>query len=424
MRQLIGPTRFALALAAVMAIALASPAAPFAAETKDAAKDAAKETKSNDLIEALLGGKFDFYARLRFEYVDQDTKVKKAKASTLKTQFGYMTGAFYGVSLYAQGEDVRVLGAETFNDSLNGRTKYPVVADPRNTKLNQAFIQYQSPFDTLAKVGRQRITLDNHRWVGNVVFRQNEQTYDAVRLANTSLPDTTVEYMFVNKVHRIFTDRSVTGLYPMKSHLLRAEYKGFKPGTLIGYAYLLDFNRPIDRGLSSASVGLRFTGSQALDEDWKALYTAEYARQVDYANNPRNFGLNYFLIEPGVSYGPVTGKLGYEVLEGNGTNALQTPLATGHAFQGWADQFLTTPANGIDDFYVLASAKVLGVAMTAVYHNFDANKGSAHYGDEVDAVAAYTFLEHFTVELKYANYMADTFSLDTKKYWASFIVKY
>ena len=34
---------------------------------------------------------------------------------------------------------------------------------------------------------------------------------------------------------------------------------------------------------------------------------------------------------------------------------LQTPLATLHAFNGWADMFLTTPANGLQDLYFRAS---------------------------------------------------------------------
>ena len=41
---------------------------------------------------------------------------------------------------------------------------------------------------------------------------------------------------------------------------------------------------------------------------------------------------------------------GYEVLgadDGAALTSFQTPLATLHKFQGWADKFLTTPPNGI-----------------------------------------------------------------------------
>ena len=47
--------------------------------------------------------------------------------------------------------------------------------------------------------------------------------------------------------------------------------------------------------------------------------------------------------------GIVTVKAAYESLEGNGARGFSTPLATLHAFQGWADVFLNTPADGVDD---------------------------------------------------------------------------
>ncbi|MEI8045213.1 MAG: hypothetical protein WCL11_27625, partial [Verrucomicrobiota bacterium] len=50
----------------------------------------------------------------------------------------------------------------------------------------------------------------------------------------------------------------------------------------------------------------------------------------------------------------LSGLVGYEVLEGNGTIGFATPLATLHAFNGWADMFLSTPANGLKDFYLKA----------------------------------------------------------------------
>lgn len=378
--------------------------------------------------DALFGGKLDFMMRYRFEDVIQANKTHTARANTLRTRLGYMTGALYGVSLYGQVEDVHVLGSESFNDTINKRTQYPTIADPRDTKINQAFIQYQSPFDTLARVGRQRITFDDQRWIGDVGFRQNEQTFDAVELANTSFKDLTLDYVFVNKVHRIFTDRSVAGLFPMKSHLFRAEYKGLGFATLTGYSYLLDFTRSTDRSLSTATTGARLAGSYAIDPDWKLLYAAEYARQVSYADNPKSFGLDYYLIEPGVAYGVAEARLGYEVLGSDGTNAVQTPLATGHLFQGWADLFLTTPAGGIDDLYISAKAPVHGVKLAAIWHNFDADKGGAHYGQEFDAIASYRlpgpYLSHFTLDLIYANYQADGFAVDTQKYWASVTLKY
>jgi hypothetical protein len=383
---------------------------------------------ADTLNDAIVGGKFDLSLRYRFEYVDQDGFARKARASTMRSYVGYGTDAWRGFSANLALQGVFAIGNEQYNSTVNGKTKYPVVADPEVLDLDQAYLQYASPWATTARVGRQRIIYDNHRFVGNVGFRQNEQTFDAVRAINTSLNGVTAEYAFIDNVNRIFGPHAPPGpndgVLPMSSHLFHVEYKEFKPLTLVGYGYLLDFTRPANFGLSTATFGLRLIGEYPVSEMWKAFYMGEYARQSDYAQNPASYGLNYYLLEGGPGYGPVSAKVGYEVLEGNGAVAVQTPLATLHAFQGWADQFLTTPANGVRDLYYLASATVEGVKMTAVYHDFDAERGGANLGREWDAVASRNFLDHYTVELKFADYLADTFKTDTKKYWVSLIVNF
>ncbi|MEE9140932.1 MAG: alginate export family protein [Alphaproteobacteria bacterium] len=383
-----------------------------------------------ELQEAALGGKFNLHLRYRFEFVDQDGIDRDAKASTVRTRLGYRTGSFRDFSLFAEIEDLRAVGDDRYNSTVNGRTDFPVVVDPEEfVELNQAYIQYKGTSesmvpDTMLRVGRQQVIYDNHRWIGDVNFRQNMQTNDAVRLSNGSLPDTTLDYVYITKVHRIFGNESNAGNHAMDSHLFRGEYKGFDLGTLIGYAWVLDYERSGQFGLSSATFGARFKGAYPVREDLKALYTAEYARQVDNADNPSDFGHNYFLGELGATYAGVTGKVGYEFLDGDDTTALQTPLATGHAFQGWADKFLTTPASGIEDLYVLVKTKVKGVTLIAVYHDFNAEEGSADLGHEWDAKAVTTLYDHLELELKYANYLSDGFATDTQKIWVAVTLKY
>ena len=94
-----------------------------------------------------------------------------------------------------------------------------------------------------------------------------------------------------------------------------------------------------------------------------------------------------------------------------------TPLATGHKFQGFADKFLGTPANGIEDSYFKVATKVGGVKLIAFYHEFEAEEGSMDYGSEVDFIAAYKINENYSVLFKYAAYDADEFATDTDKAW-------
>ncbi len=52
--------------------------------------------------------------------------------------------------------------------------------------------------------------------------------------------------------------------------------------------------------------------------------------------------------------------VGYELLgSDDGVAAFQTPLATLHKFNGFADQFLVTPAGGLQDIYFYAKAGFL-----------------------------------------------------------------
>lgn len=393
--------------AAVLAICMAAPAA----------------AESDTPGEAVTNGKIDLILRYRFEYVEQGGFMKDAKASTLRAALGYGTDSWQGLSAYAGVQGVLSVGPQDYNSLVNGNTTYPVVADPQAFDLWQAWLQWESPWDTKARVGRQLINLDNQRWIGTVGFRQNEQTFDSARVTSTIIPDTTAEYFYLDNVNRVFGPNAPPGPndsdFPMSSHLIHIAYSGLKPVTAVAYAHLLDFTRASNFGLSTASTGLRLTGMTPLDEDWRVLYTGEYARQTSYASNPMSYGLNYYFTEGGLGYGPVALKGAYEVLEGNGMAAVQMPLATLHPFQGWADQFLVTPPNGIADLFVTGTAEIAGASLIAVYHDFDAERGGADLGREFDASISRVFFDKFKVELIYADYMADTFKTDTKKYWVA-----
>lgn len=384
----------------------------------------------DSLVDAIKNGRPLINIRYRFEYVDQDGKPEDAKAHTVRTKLGYETAPFYDFSALLEFENSTTLGGESFNNTINGKTRYPVVADPEATEINQAYLTYAGIPDTRLQAGRRAIKLDNDRFVGNVGFRQNEQTFDSATIANSTLADLTAQYSYVFGVQRIFGDDSPVGDFDTSSHLIHVAYDGFEIAAISAYGYLIDLDHDAP-GLSSKTFGIRVKGAYPVGEA-KLLYTAEFAHQSDYANNPSNFGLPYFLIEPGVAYGGLTAKAGFESLGGNGRNAFQTPYATLHAFQGWADVFLTTPANGIQDYYASLSYvfdidgfEVLdGLKLTGVYHLFEAEDSSADYGTEWDINISKKFYERFTLALTYANYSRDQFAADIERFWVTVAFKY
>ena len=371
----------------------------------------------SSLAEAVTSGKAALDLRYRFEMVDQTGVSKKAKASTLRTRLNYATGSYHDTSAFVELDDVSVVGSTQYNDATglsSAKIEYPVVADPTGTEVNQAYLGYAGLAETTIKYGRQRLILDNARFIGNVGWRQNEQTYDAVTLVNKSLPVTTVAYGYVNNVNRIFGEDSTKGDIDTHAHLINLSYSGLTAGKLSVYGYLLDLvNTPT---ASTKTFGARFSGSAPVAADTKALYTVEYAKQSDYKGGAATIDATYTLVEVGAAKYGVTAKLGHESLGGDGVYGFSTPLATLHAFNGWADKFLATPASGLIDTYLNVSGKVSGVKLMAVYHDFKADSGSASYGTETDLLAAKKF-GNYTLLAKYATYSADTFATDTNKFW-------
>ncbi|WP_281212223.1 alginate export family protein [Shewanella insulae] len=355
--------------------------------------------------------------RLRYEDVDL-ADVDQQNQTTLRTRLTYQTGDIYKLFALAEVDDVR----STDNE--------PLIADYEYTQINQAFIGYRGPANTLAQYGRQRILLDNQRFVGGVGFRQNEQTYDAFSVKNTEVEGLTAYYAYVNNVNRIFPEGSGKDEHKNETHLLNVNYKGLDFVKLSGYAYLID-NVNV-AAFSTDTYGLRATGDIKLDQ-LKFNYEAEYAQQSEGGNNPVSYSAAYYKLGAGINFDAFGAKVGYEVLgSDDGKAGFITPLATLHAFNGWTDKFLFGGKgnweNGIVDTHVILTAKLAGLKLLAKYHKFDSDYGDVDMGKEWGVAATYPFAKHYSVGVKYASFSgADAgygFSNDTDKLWLTFQANY
>lgn len=367
-------------------------------------------------IEAIKNGKVYFDERYRYEFVDQDGRPKTANASTLRNRLGFKTAPFYNFMFLVEVENVMNVGSERFNNTINGKTQYPVVADVNSEEINQLFLQYNGIPDTTLKVGRQVIVIDNMRFVGHVGWRQNNQTFDAALVQNKSLPNTTLTYAYVDRVHRIFGNDSPVGNIETETHIIHGATKLDGFGTLKGYGYLLNHEMAFSR-LSSATYGGSFSGEKKIIDDYAVHYYAEYASQEDYENNPNTYQADYYHLALGVAKSGLKATVGYEVLGSDNGIGFATPLATGHIFNGFADQFLAIPGNGIEDLYVDVTylAKGLperisflnGLLLKVQYHDFQSEVGSIDFGSEFDVYAKLPLKNGFYVEAKYADYNAN-----------------
>lgn len=378
------------------ALAVCASASPFAQ---------AQET----ITEALQEGETKLHLRTRFEDVDQDG-AESSGALTQKTRLTYESGQFQGFSLLLEMDDTTAITDVDYNDGTGINTGTAVIADPEGTEINQSYLAYQAG-ETQLKYGRQRILLDNQRFVGGVGWRQNEQTYDGFSVKSSVMDNVDLFYAYVHNVNRIFGESTPDGDHKHQTHLLNGKYTGLSAGALVAYAYLIDNESA--PGLASDTFGLRWEGviSDSLS------YNLEYATQSESGDNPTEYSADYLMAEGLAKIQGFNFKVGYEVLgSDDGNAAFTTSLATLHAFQGWTDKFLGTPATGVEDLYVSAGHALGPVNLTVVYHDLNANEGSASYGSELGLVAA-TKVGPVGLTLKYADYSADEFATDTRKLW-------
>jgi len=383
---------------------------------------------SGEGLDALISeGRAGMEFRYRFEGVEQDDKPATAEANTLRLRLNLATGIVNGFSGFAEFDHVEALGDPHYDDTRNGLVQYPVVADPQGTDLNQAWVQYAGAKGTLVRVGRQRVAFDNERFISFVGWRQNEQTFDSLRLETKALPGAVINYDYVDRVNRVFGPD--TGLPPetlsSDSHLLNVKLTSLPVGALAFYAYALDFgNAP---QLSSDTFGARYDGDYAISEKLKFSWALEYAVQEDAGDNAAEIDASYDLIELRLQapYGGVTA--GREVLSGESgvftatTNpAFQTPLATPHKFQGWVDKFATTPSAGIEDVYFGLNVQLASWNGQVVWHDFSAEATALGYGSEWDFSVSRKFANRYELLVKYADYAAEDLFTDTRKFWVQF----
>ena len=486
---------------------------------------------SNNIGHALLGSRPDLFLRLRYEDVEDDipagspiANADDAELLSWRAALGVTTGRYYGFYARLEGEfsnrlnsdralniddDFRIPPLGPGPNPIAGNRAaegHAVIPDSEFEEVNEAYLGWRWPTggcpnspdpcngNTSVKVGRQQITYNNHRWVGNILWRNNFVTYDAVRLDNSSIKNLSLSYSYINKVKRTFGEASIFNEWKMDdTHLINVSYTFPDFGTLTGYGYLLDFdNNPRTPFVEGTGVAPSFVGPVIFDSDtWGARWVGKYAlgdsldllTEFEWANqDPSNDAddtatLNledndYYNIELGVRFGGtrVDGlglmpigeptfqiKVGQEVLEGQGDggNALQTPFATFHAFQGWADKFIAppggtaTPVGGIEDTSVTLTVlglfgNIIGKNKIVVsYHDYETDKSFtgpngriSDYGEEWNLLWGKPDLfgmKNLLGAIKYADYSEDCGTgagndplvcVDTEKFWVMLQYKY
>ena len=379
------------------------------------------------ISDTIAAGKLLFETRARYEFVDQKKTAvlrKNGEAFTLRTRLGWETGDWHGLRGLVEFEDVRQIGPEHFAVNVPGATtpplngadkaRYPLINDPDGTELNRLQLTWTPNAMLQATVGRQRILIDDQRFVGNVGWRQDEQTFDAARL-DAAWGRFKLTYAYVIHVNRVLAELRD---WDSDSHLANLTWSPAEQLRLQGFVYALDFGNSAAN--SSITKGIKASG-KAWVGLFQVAYNATYANQRDYNGNTADYSLDYWGADLAGTFDIWTAKVSYESLEGNGTRGFTTPLATTHAFQGWSDAFVQPLGgnkgfvDGLEDLNFTLNVKprfrwtyLFNIDVLVRYHDFDDQRTGASLGREWNAQIQAAINPKLSAAIKYADFERET----------------
>ncbi|GIX21415.1 MAG: hypothetical protein KatS3mg121_0198 [Gammaproteobacteria bacterium] len=369
---------------------------------------AALPAAAGGLSEALVGGTPSLDLRWRYENVS--APAADAEAATVRTRLGYRSGEWAGWSAFAEFEDVHEAGADDYTTPSNGAlatSKGPkaagraVVADPVGTELNQAYLQYRGAGAVL-RYGRQRIVRDDARFVGNVGWRQAEQTFDGFSAEWRQEAGWQAFAAYLTRRNTItFTT------IDQDTRLFEIGHAAVLGGMLKLFRY--DVRNDTAGAERWETTGVRFSPAFG-----PVKLTAVFARQEQETG--ASPGYARLAVDWTVGDGGLLA--GFERLANDGAAAFQTPLATLHAYNGWADRFLVTPASGLDDAFLGARWRFGAHGVQLVFHDYAADAGSADLGSEWNGAWTWAFAERWKLGAKFASYrQGDAAPEDVDKAW-------
>ncbi len=358
----------------------------------------------DELLQAFNAGQPDLNIRIRYENVDQDNALKKAQGFTVRTRLGFTTAPLMKTSAHIDINDVRTL----IDDFAPENDIYSPISDPADTQLNQAYL-YAQPNEALSlKIGRQRLVINNGRFIGNSGWRQKEQTFDAVTaLYEVDSLQLTMAYIKqVNGVTETFDANDADNI------VANISYQMTDQAQFSAYHYGIDQTSAIETKIDT--TGLRITGQSG--DQLQFLYAVDYASQK---NHLKNNIAEYKFLSLGFGYEAIELLANYEVLgTDDGLYGFQTPLASKHGFNGWADVWSETPNQGLEDLSVQLSTQVWLTTWILAVHDYSSNQSGDDFGSEINLSAIKSFKDRYILGFKYATYnSANNIRVDTEKVW-------
>jgi len=378
--------------------------------------------------EALEHGDPYLNFRLRHEHAHQED-LTSAKAWTIKSQLGYQSASFYQHALSLEMINVSNFLGQHYNPNVDPLKKpgLTTINDPKGTGITNANITSEYFFNTEITLGRQYITINNSRMVGNDEFRQFPTSFDALTIKNNSLEDCEIFYGFANHINTFKnTSTNTDGRRKLSANLLNLTWQNFTYGQISIYGYGNKDLSVIKN--SNTTFGTRVMSDKTFKQVFKFGYELEAAVQKNNSNNPNKYSAFYFGMsalkdtEELFKTWVFTAKAGYEFLGSHSIDqpgySFVCPLGASHGFNGLAEGYIITPTRGLTDYYASLGGQYLdNLDLTGTIHLFQFAKGSHNKlaGLETDLSMSFKITKDLSTQIIFAKLNAENSSTRSVK---------
>jgi hypothetical protein len=363
-------------------------------------------------------------ARLSAEHIEQEGLTQgNSEALTLRLRPGLEASVDeWRVLLQAVGTVALV---DNYYDGLHGAADRPLIADPETISIYRAQVQYREG-PLAVTIGRQRISLDEDRFVDASAVRQNGVSYDGVRL-EWAAGGLRTDLSYIWNVRTVWgedgygarpADISGSSVFVNLGHATPL-------GELTAYAYIAEQDELLffNRALSSQTYGLRLAGDQSSGETLRVNYVFSAAQQSDYAANPNDYAAHFYLADIALDISSFQLGVGYDVSgadAGAPLTSFQYPYGSGFRYRGNAGKFQIIPPDGLHDLYFRVAHRLQptpffdSARVQATYHDFSSDRDARPYGSELD-LSVTAQRGQYAFVLRYSDYATDGFATDTQK---------
>ncbi len=386
------------------------------------------------ITDAFKNGKANIDMRYRYGFLKSDAATRKSYPSTLRTSLNFETDDYLGLSGRIKFVNVSVIGGERYNNSLNGQITRPLEPDPKDTVVEEVYAKLTTLPMIDLYYGRKELKHGNERFVSNLNWYQNHQTFDGVFL-ESFMYDSEFQFVYSRNINTIYTNKSTLGDRDGTFILTFMRNKTNPYMNFDFYSYLMKFSNPSFNIYSNKTIGANLSGHKMFDSGVDINYHAEYAYQEDFKNNPTSYNESYYRAKIGFNYINLEFAVDYEEFESDGVKAFQAPLGDGHSYNGWADVFLTNipQTGGLKDLafkfgYTIDHHElpdfINNTKLLVDRHSFKASKGSQAYGTEFDIAIVKPINDNMKFVTAYSQYEAKRFGSDQRKLWVLLTAKF